>query len=730
MNTSDIIAPKELQPPVKSRNPFQPKMAPNERYVTEITCDSMCRCPHMDAYLPKYLDTGNINRVNVKNQNGKKRMKRLTISDLHLQSIFPLPSDKDLLESDLKRNTGFVSVGNSSRIGNTSLNTMEEKLNKALGGGFGSCVEIFPPTLLQQTDQERSFESSVKLEQDEIMTHDTSTGQNENDNDEKKKAPLQIESGSVMSNQNLNTSVSTSSSNVSSKPQNVTKRAIEECNTVDLHTWNQMRKDRRQDIEEAEKRVQTWLENTRQNRLDSYNGTEKTCSFCKTKKETKQVPIKSSSSKGDGLMQCLDCGVVACGSDYLLHDGHSRRHMQQHFLLSGHNFAITCGSKGEIFCMKCGDFIYAEVLQEEKSRIDIGQKIPFYKWERYHKLHRGFSFMENGKDFVVVSDKDTRGDKNSAKDNSNGTTVWRGFQATYDFGVPHEFIEAGKMTLRRLDLLQGTSLNAFTTHHAADIMLIQSKRGKDYWKIDSPVGIYNAGNICYISSVIQCIVNLRPVQQFFLKDAKHDCKSCELFRSQKSMNLRGSNLKDSCLACELDRFILKYYGSTQGLDMSPFISELELPVKPIVKTSLDTEEKQREKGIPMDISDLLFTSWKKKEMSTFACDDQHDCHEFMQVFLDTIDKDCKEYQDSIFAARSASISKIITNVADDNENNFRQNLPGSISSLFSGSFRSVLMCKNCGYKRTSLEPFLNVSLSLPLKSRQKIDIITCKYIVT
>lgn len=730
MNASDIITPKELQPPFKSRNPFQPKMAPNERYVTEIACDSMCRCPHIDAYLPKYLDTGNINQVKVKNQNGKKRMKRLTISDLHLQSIFPLPSDKDLVESDFEQTTrSSDGNSNSSRFANNfSANMVEEKLNKALGGEFGSCVEIFPPTLLHQSDQERSFESSVKLEQDEFMTIDV-TGQLEHENN---TAPLQIESGSVVSNQNLTSSVSTSLKNVSSKPLNVTKRSIEECNTVDLQTWNQMRKDRRQDIEEAEKRVETWLENTRQNRLDLYNGTVKTCLFCKKKNDTKQSPIKSVSSKGDGLMQCLDCGVVACGSDYLLHDGHSKRHMQQHFLLSGHNFAITCGGKGEIFCMKCGDFIYSEILQEEKSRIDIGQKIPFYKWERYHKLQRGFSLMENGKDFVVVSDGDTIGDKNSAKDGLNGTIVWRGFQATYDFGVPHEFKEAGKMTLGRLDLLQGTSLHTFTTHNenATDIMLIQSKRGRDYWKIDSPVGIYNVGNICYISSVIQCIVNLRPVQQFFLKDAKHDCKSCELFRSQKSMNFRGSTLRESCIACELDRCILKYYGSTQGLDMSPFISELELPVKPVVKTSLDIEEKQREKGMPMDISDLLFTSWKKKEMSTFACDDQHDCHEFIQVFLDTIDKDCKKYQDSILAARRSSMSNRITNTADDNENEFRQILPGSLSSLFSGSFRSVLMCKSCGYKRTSLEPFLNVSLSLPLKTRQKLDIMTCKYIMT
>ena len=37
-----------------------------------------------------------------------------------------------------------------------------------------------------------------------------------------------------------------------------------------------------------------------------------------------------------------------------------------------------------------------------------------------------------------------------------------------------------------------------------------------------------------------------------------------------------------------------------------------------------------------------------------------------------------------------------------------------MTSLFSGNLRSVLMCDKCGFKRTHTEPFLNVSLSLPL----------------
>ena len=168
--------------------------------------------------------------------------------------------------------------------------------------------------------------------------------------------------------------------------------------------------------------------------------------------------------------------------------------------------------------------------------------------------------------------------------------------------------------------------------------------------------------------MVQCIFNLRPVQEFFLCDIKHDYRTCEVLRSSSSQK---SSAK-LCLACEIDKLMLKYYGSTVGLDICKIINpssrssqKLEM-AKKINSTSGNSFDSNTgndvvepiietlEKGMPIVVSDFLATAWNLKDMAALAGNEQHDSHEFMQVFLDIVDKDCKRFEQAIISSRKAA----------------------------------------------------------------------------
>jgi hypothetical protein len=115
--------------------------------------------------------------------------------------------------------------------------------------------------------------------------------------------------------------------------------------------------------------------------------------------------------------------------------------------------------------------------------------------------------------------------------------------------------------------------------------------------------------------------------------------------------------------------MMEYYGNTTGLDVLAILngglrskskSSISAYSESSRKNSFDSGSKKSviptvEKGLPMVVSDFLATAWQLKDMAALAGNDQHDSHEFMQVFLDIIDKDCKKFQRMISSARESSL---------------------------------------------------------------------------
>ena len=61
--------------------------------------------------------------------------------------------------------------------------------------------------------------------------------------------------------------------------------------------------------------------------------------------------------------------------------------------------------------------------------------------------------------------------------------------------------------------------------------------------VDSPVGIYNMGNTCFVSCVLQCLLRVPALQHYFLTNVSHDFRGCEEIRRLKRQ-LDGKNNYD------------------------------------------------------------------------------------------------------------------------------------------------------------------------------------------
>lgn len=474
----------------------------SDNCASSITADIRCLCPHLDAYLPKFLDTQGLGLCS--DQIGSqtlihpsKRIRRSTMSSLHLSSIIDPSCNNEKAKSakTLDSNSLPVSKGIKYMLGEQERNldlylsgiigytpllpstfvekvfderTFEAKATKIFDASPGKCVSLETMDTIKLGKQENSqqmFEMGLgerKVENvAKIPFHSTEKNPTDGDtpmplhvnHEEDSNYPSDIKDKILRLRKQIlhENQDGEKMKSISSIPSRVQSDDTDEV----LTTANilEMQKQRETDLLLANKRVTCWLETINQNRSKYWSDrkSEKACSFsCKFclkgayKKEEKieNLPF------GDSCLQCLDCGLIACSFDYL-ECQNTKRHMQQHFLHSGHSLGITCGSKGEIFCMKCGDFVYNEVFDREKERIDILFQLPSYAWGRNKPLLRSFSLGDILEDFVIVPEEI---DEQSHDRKIVNKVVWRGLRASYPSEVPEEFIKAARYTLKRLKI--------------------------------------------------------------------------------------------------------------------------------------------------------------------------------------------------------------------------------------------------------------------------------------
>ena len=362
---------------------------------------------------------------------------------------------------------------------------------------------------------------------------------------------------------------------------------------------------------------------------------------------------------GDDIMQCLECNFVGCSPQSICRD--SKQHILQHLLISGHKFAVSCGERGRLFCFCCGDFVYHEVFEQEKARIDYGKKMALMAWKPHH-LYRSFDPFH----FMKTQDHGI---------------VWRGLVATYPQLVPYEHVRAAESTNRRQALFKGEVAEKWMANKPSALMFAASQSLQDdsvKHKISKPVGMYNLGNTCYKSAVLQCLIHCQPLQRFFLKENGHHHQACKLYRNREASKRKKKKTitkpdESICLACEMDRLFLSYYGSTIGVDVRGAMEEA------CNQESSETYINEAlEQGDPLVISEMLTSSWKTDGMNSLVGYKQHDSHEFLNSFLEMVGKQTKQHWLRIQSAINV-VKSDNTLVEDESEYPQGMRSPGRIS---------------------------------------------------
>jgi ubiquitin carboxyl-terminal hydrolase 22/27/51 len=100
-----------------------------------------------------------------------------------------------------------------------------------------------------------------------------------------------------------------------------------------------------------------------------------------------------------------------------------------------HATAVTCGPKAAVYCFKCGDYVYHEIFDQEKERLDIVEKLPSHAWNKT-PIQRSFDPFR----FLHIQDEGI---------------IWKGMVATYPLLVPQDHVLAARLSRKRQILFEG-----------------------------------------------------------------------------------------------------------------------------------------------------------------------------------------------------------------------------------------------------------------------------------
>lgn len=96
---------------------------------------------------------------------------------------------------------------------------------------------------------------------------------------------------------------------------------------------------------------------------------------------------------------------------------------------------MTCGSKAQLYCFECNNFVRHEIFDQEKQRIDVAEALPWLAWKE-QPVQRSFEALQ----FLHVHDLGI---------------FWTGMRATYPILVPNVHKRAAWLSRERQIVLHG-----------------------------------------------------------------------------------------------------------------------------------------------------------------------------------------------------------------------------------------------------------------------------------
>uniref|UniRef100_A0A914EKJ7 ubiquitinyl hydrolase 1 n=1 Tax=Acrobeloides nanus TaxID=290746 RepID=A0A914EKJ7_9BILA len=195
-------------------------------------------------------------------------------------------------------------------------------------------------------------------------------------------------------------------------------------------------------------------------------------------------------------------------------------------------------------------------------------------------------------------------------------------------------------------------------------------------------GLCNLGNTCYMNAAIQCLSNVQPLTDYFIKE----------------WQLNG--VRSSSLSLELSEK-----------------EKVEKPKNCIKNYQVAMQYKNLISDIWMGKKQCLIPSKFKETMANtseiFTGRDQHDCQEFLAILLDLL-------HDELNSVKKKEPTKIRENgedseIADESWNAHLNQEQSIIVNLFHGQLKSSLKCLNCEAVSSRFDPFSCIQLQIPME---------------
>lgn len=162
--------------------------------------------------------------------------------------------------------------------------------------------------------------------------------------------------------------------------------------------------------------------------------------------------------------------------------------------------------------------------------------------------------------------------------------------------------------------------------------------------------MYNLGNTCFKSSILQNLIHCPPLQSYFLKDIGHHHIACKAYRhglnskalkdaysSKDPTAMQKLVAEDHCLACEFDKLFLQYFSRAVGRDVFSILDH-NTSTADLFEEISGSDDETIPKGEPLIPTTMLHATWKSGGMSHLRGYEQRDAHEFLHAFLDILGK--------------------------------------------------------------------------------------------
>lgn len=249
-----------------------------------------------------------------------------------------------------------------------------------------------------------------------------------------------------------------------------------------------------------------------------------------------------------------------------------------------------------------------------------------------------------------------------------------------------------------------------------------------------PRGIHNLGATCFLSVILQSFIHNPVLRNYFLGD-RHNSRLC------------GSSVGESCLACEMDKLFMEVSTAEHPFGILVCVVDLVRTRFGSLSPQFFQHDSAPSTPSPWIPSSFLFAVWRAQEGSELSQAGQQDSHELFISVLDALHTSLTDPSKSA-SSRKSGIPKWrndnrlqngdgdeeeddithagrrnhhVNGNGSDSETSGRPDFEGRLCDCvvhrtFSGVLQSDVCCLVCGYRSSTHDPVVDLSVDLKSSS--------------